>query len=433
MKKLFLLVAVVLTVRANTQPYLITFAGTGASTTVGTVKVENMMKGTTVNLSGDDILNLTGTVGIPSIENEKSMELKIYPNPMTDYSILKICPPVAGDAIITIYEITGKQVFQDQSYLENDNQEFRISGMNRGLYLIIFTGKTYKYSGKLLCTGKSNGKINFKKVSNNIQPNARKEPVKDYYGVKGTVEMEYTAGDRLKFTGTSTIYSTVMTDIPSSDKTITFNFIACSDGDNNNYSVVQMGSQVWMAENLRTTKYKKGSVIPLITDEIEWYNLKTPGYCWYNNDETTYKNTYGALYKWYTAQGDSLCPIGWHVPTDAQWKILEMFLGMTQDDADQNGMNRGTTEGGQLKETGTMHWLSPNTGATNATGFTAVPGGDRWTDGPFMDLGSQGFWWSSTEANPSVAWARFIVYNNSRIGRKKCWETDGCSVRCLKD
>ena len=101
--------------------------------------------------------------------------------------------------------------------------------------------------------------------------------------------MEYTTGDRLKFTGISGNYSTVKTDIPESDKTITFNFIACTDGDNNNYPVVEIGTQVWMAENLKTTKYSDGTDIPLVTSNTAWIPLTTPGYCWYNNNEATTK------------------------------------------------------------------------------------------------------------------------------------------------
>lgn len=110
--------------------------------------------------------------------------------------------------------------------------------------------------------------------------------------------MAYSTGDRLKFTGISGNYSTVKTDIPTSDKTLTFNFIPCTDGDNNNYPVVEIGSQVWMGENLKTTKYTDGSLIPLVSDGAAWAANYTPAYCWFNNDESIYDDTHGALYKY---------------------------------------------------------------------------------------------------------------------------------------
>jgi uncharacterized protein (TIGR02145 family) len=379
------------------------------------------MTGTTLTLNGDDILHLTETTGINSPENKQSSEIRIYPNPMTENSIIEVCPPVPGDAIITIHEITGKQIFRAKNYLEHGEQEFRISGMNSGLYLINIKGSTYQYSAKLLCTGKSNGTIKIEKVSNNVQSAEREKSEMDDKGVKGNVNMAYAPGDRLKFTGISGIYSTVMTDIPTSDKTIIFNFILCKDGDNNNYPIVAIGTQTWMAENLKTTKYKKGTDIPLVTDATAWAALTTPGYCWYNNDEAAYKNTYGALYNWYTVKTDSLCPTGWHVSTDAEWTTLSTSLGGS------------SFAGGKLKETGTAHWASPNTGATNETGFTALPGGWRYhVNGLFYDLNKIGNWWTSYQTPPvSIFW--YLQYVNPILARSGYSYKMGYSVRCLKD
>ena len=128
-----------------------------------------------------------------------------------------------------------------------------------------------------------------------------------------------------------------------------------NDVDGNTYNVVAIGTQVWMAENLKTTKYKNGTAIPLITDLTAWMSLTTPGYCWYDA-------TYGALYNFYTLSTGSLCPTGWHIPSDAEWTTLTDYLGGE------------TVAGGKLKETGTAHWTTPNSGATNAFGFKGLPG-----------------------------------------------------------
>jgi uncharacterized protein (TIGR02145 family) len=204
-----------------------------------------------------------------------------------------------------------------------------------------------------------------------------------------------------------------------------------SDIDGNVYNTVQIGDQCWMKENLKTTKYRNGTDIPLITDNIEWANLTTAGYCWYDNDEASYKNIYGALYNWFTVSTGNLCPTGWHVPTDDEWKQLEMYLGMSQSDADASGVTRGTDEGGKLKEAGTTHWASPNTGATNETGFTALPGGQR-EDGYFSEIGTKGRWWSSSESEQTSAWRRSMIDQSSTIYRTSHNKKIGYSVRCLR-
>jgi uncharacterized protein (TIGR02145 family) len=185
-----------------------------------------------------------------------------------------------------------------------------------------------------------------------------------------------------------------------------------SDIEGNVYHIVTIGTQVWMAENLKTTRYSNGTSIPLVTDNSAWGNLTTPGYCWYNNDEATYKNTYGALYNWYTINTGNLCPTGWHVPTDAEWTTLTTYLGGE------------SVAGGKLKETGTAHWTSPNIGATNESGFTALPGGDRIYDGTFYTIGSYGWWWSEGDARR---------LRDGNVFRSNSDKRDGFSVRCLRD
>ena len=195
-----------------------------------------------------------------------------------------------------------------------------------------------------------------------------------------------------------------------------------TDSDGNAYNTVKIGDQVWMAENLKTTKYNDGmTAIPLVTDNTAWSNLSTPGYCWYDNDEATYGDTYGALYNWYTVYTGNLCPTGWHVPSDADWTTLTTYLGGV------------SVAGGKLKETGTSHWNSPNTGATNESGFTALPGGDRYLDGLFYDVGDIGSWWSSTEYAPPHAFFRYLGYDDANVGGNYTNKKYGFSVRCVRD
>ena len=174
-----------------------------------------------------------------------------------------------------------------------------------------------------------------------------------------------------------------------------------------------------MAENLKTTKYNDGTAIPLVTDNNTWANLTTPAYCWYNNDATTYKSIYGARYNWYSVSTGKLCPTGWHVPTDAEWTILTSFLGGE------------SVSGAKMKETGTSHWGSPNTGATNESGFSAIPNGHRYDYGAFGGINDFDSWWSSTESTSYNAWYRYVYFDRINSARNNGDKPDGFSVRCI--
>ena len=194
-----------------------------------------------------------------------------------------------------------------------------------------------------------------------------------------------------------------------------------TDADGNVYGTVKIGNQVWLTENLRTTKYSDGSDIPLVTDSAAWSNLDTSGYCWNNNDSAANAQIYGALYNWYTVNTNKLCPSGWHVPTDTEWTVLTDYLG---------GL-----AGGRLKETGTAHWNDPNTDAINDSKFTALPGGRRFSSGAFAGIGSTGSWWSATEIDIGSAWRRKMLYYQGDVYREinSNYKELGFSVRCLRD
>jgi uncharacterized protein (TIGR02145 family) len=200
-----------------------------------------------------------------------------------------------------------------------------------------------------------------------------------------------------------------------------FTTFAAEDIDGNVYNSVTIGTQVWLKENLKTTKFNNGQEILPVPDKTDWENLTTPGYCWYNNDAVTYKSTYGALYNWFAVNNGNLCPSGWHLPTDLEWTALTNSLG---------GEN---IAGGKLKEEGTGHWSSPNTGATNETKFTALPGGCRNYAGGFIVLGGWGWWWSSTEASSTLAWVRRMTYNYNWVDRSGYSKNCGMSIRCVKN
>ena len=193
------------------------------------------------------------------------------------------------------------------------------------------------------------------------------------------------------------------------------------DVEGNVYHIVKIGTQVWTSENLKTSKYNDGTSIPLVTDNTDWGNLNSAGFCWYDNDSISYKNDYGALYNWNAVNSGKLAPIGWHIASDEDWTTLTAYLG------------GDSVAGGKLKEKGTIHWAVPNAGATNESGFTAIPGGYRHMNGEFFEIGQSSNLWSATHATTDNDYFRGIGYNYKYISRNSYNKRYGFSVRCVKD
>jgi uncharacterized protein (TIGR02145 family) len=196
---------------------------------------------------------------------------------------------------------------------------------------------------------------------------------------------------------------------------------------------VTIGTQIWSSTNLDVTTYRDGTPIPQVTDQAQWANLTTGAWCYYNNDPAN-GATYGKLYNWYAVAGiydaasaanpslrKKLAPTGWHIPSDAEWTTLTDFLG---------GI---LVAGGKMKSTGTALWVSPNTDATNSSGFTALPGGYRIYNDIFIDKGASGDWWSSTEGSSTNAFERSLYFNLASVYRLNRIKSAGGSVRCVKD
>ncbi|MEI6436426.1 MAG: fibrobacter succinogenes major paralogous domain-containing protein [Bacteroidota bacterium] len=186
-----------------------------------------------------------------------------------------------------------------------------------------------------------------------------------------------------------------------------------------------------MAENLKTTKYNDNTAIPNITADATWASATTGAYSDYSNDPVN-STTYGRLYNWYAVDnnaatkvasngGKNVCPTSWHIASYGEWTTLTTYLGGE------------TVAGGKLKETGTTYWTTPNTGATNETNFTALPGGDRVGNGTYGYIGSYGYWWSSTVYSAADAWLRAMGYNYPNVSSYSYNKRTGFSVRCVRD
>jgi uncharacterized protein (TIGR02145 family) len=321
--------------------------------------------------------------------------------------------------IIGIVDLSGKTVYQTSALLSTGRHRFRVSGMSRGMYFVKVTGKNYTWSTRLISQSNLQSQAVIEYVSS--ESNTPGCPLKS---VAATIDMPYTNGDQLLFKGISGIYSTIVPDVPASSKTITFNFVACTDNEGNNYTIVEIGAQIWMAENLNVGARINGSIDQTNNSIIEKY-------CYDDNEANC--NTYGGLYQWdesiqyLTTPGvQGICPTGWHLPTDGEWTTLTSYLGGE------------SIAGGKMKSTGTIEagtglWYSPNTGAMNSSGFTAVPAGYCISDGTFVNIGHSGTWWSSSEYNTDYAWHRSMYYNASNVNSSSFGKSTGFSVRCLRD
>lgn len=245
-----------------------------------------------------------------------------------------------------------------------------------------------------------------------------------------TVTLTATHEDYTTANRTKVISLNKSTNATNGNSTAVFNstktFGTMIDQEGNVYKTIIIGTQTWMAENLRTTIYRDGTAIPKVTDQVAWRVLTTDGCCPYNYDGTADAvsvATYGRLYNWYAVtDGHNISPEGWHVPTDAEWNTLTTQLGGE------------SVAGGKMKETDKHHWIAPNTDASNESGFTALPSGFRdGFDGEFYGLRNGGGYWSSTTNGAEGAYFRSIYYNSAvayRYGFLKTW---GFSIRCVKD
>lgn len=195
-----------------------------------------------------------------------------------------------------------------------------------------------------------------------------------------------------------------------------------TDQDGNIYKTITIGFQTWMAENLRTTKYNDGKAIHNIKDNDEWKTISSGAYCNYNN---TISNdtiaTYGRLYNWHAVNTTKLCPSNWHIPTESEWLELTDYLGEQK------------ISGGKMKEAGTLHWKSPNNGATNESGFTGFPSGFRFDDRGYYGISTDAVWWSATEDNIYTAWFQGLYYRDTASYTGTNNKYFGFSIRCIKD
>lgn len=413
--------------KLSAQEYVISFQASGASSTIDNVLVQNVTKGTATTLTGTDILQLSATnLGINPGNISWQNNIKVYPNPFTNESTVTFNATESGIATIELFDVSGQKVFSAKRSLSQGTQTFTMKGVGRGNYVLRVQAEKYSLVTKFVSINPAHSAITLR-----FQDVPGVDKGLHIKSTSAGKYFQYSEGDILIITGSSGCFSTIVPLLPTGDTLITFNFAPCIDANGNSYAVVQIGNQLWMAENLHTGKYQTGEDVNLVPDNRAWSGMTTGAYCSYSSLETN-SDIYGHLYNWYAATDSrSIAPHGWHVPSDAEWH--RMILAIDKDATLTDGVAESFIAGGMLKETGTSLWSSPNEGATNEFGFSALPAGSRYSNGTYNFLNTYAHWWCTDQKTDANAWLRYIPNDWTDFERIAVEKKFGLSLRCVQD
>lgn len=435
--------ALLLSTTLSAQSIGLTFTANlnGNHQTLDSILVMDLTAEDDTMLYAPDTLLTLGATGMTAIDRAALPRIGAFPNPMTGKSTILLEAADVGPAFLEVTDMEGHRLAQWQGKLAVGLHEFEYNSGAQGTQLVrsIIGGRSLVTKLVSLSGDSRSGTL----AHRSQRPTAA--------GRTRSLEGVWAPGDQLRIigygsttvNGTSIRVGGAIEDAAtvSSDYNLTmYAGIPCTeqpfvtDVDGNTYRTVRIGNQCWMAENLRTSHYNDGALIPNVTDNAEWAQATTAAWCNYQNDPG-YDATFGKMYNWYALAVPNIAPVGWHVPTDTEWQQLELELGMPPADLDiQGGSNRGgaANVGGKMKTIDT--WSTQNLGATNETGFSGLPGGERNTDsGLFDSLGDYGFWWSATEGQVDYAYLRGLQFMITGVYRDLINEGTACSVRCVKD
>lgn len=391
--------------------YTISFSGSGASNTLDSVVVQNLTKGSNITVFSGSDLTLSDITSIGNQHVDKRA-LCVYPNPIVDKSNISFYVSNQGEVQLNVFDFNGKVLIVKKMNLQEGLNTFQLS-LQKGSYMLEAKGNGFSYSSKVVSKSAQ-------KLTSDITYLGLMTPKSVLRHSLTDAVMLYTSGDQLIFKGMSGNYSTLVSDIPTSSKTINFEFVECKDASGKFYTTTKIGTQTWMAQNLAYLP----SVNAKMDGSEDTGSASNPFYYVYGYDGTdvnaakatsSYATT-GVLYNWLAAKASA--PQGWHIPTDAEWTILSDYLGGITAAGDKMRLSTG--------------WSNQVAGAFNSSCFSAMAVGDRKKD-DFINSSFVGYWWSATEYVSADAWIRYIAYNNSALVRQYYFKYYGFSVRCVKD
>jgi len=403
---------------ANSQQINLSFVGSADAHTLDSVIVVNMNTLENVTLNGTDALLLSENTNVIKI-NDTNKGVNIFPNPSADVFNIEFSTENVSLTVFSITDITGKMVYNKNTELNKGIHHLQISSLTKGIYFVAIKNTETVLSSILISESDQSGQVKVQLSTKSIK-DACSKPVS-----RSIVSMEYHTGERLMFVGFAENMKMATTFVPIIDAEIQLNFHSALDGDFNQYTTVEIGNQVWFAENLKTSKFTDESIISNVTDNNLWNQAVGPAMCWFNNQEAN-ANLYGGLYNWLTLDpalnGDrNVCPAEWHVASLSDWTELINYAGGLEN------------AGAKLRTTGIGMWPSPNSEATNEFAFSIVPAGNRYFEGMFYSLNSVSLIWTGTPSDNTNANYVYFPPNSSSILSGTSEKLQGFSIRCIKD
>jgi len=434
-----------------TMELTFTAQNNGQYVPLDSIFIENLTQGgDTILYAPDTVLLLDYVTGIGENETMERNTFAVsqnYPNPFKGKTEVNLFLPEKDDIKITIRDILGRKLAHYENTINRGNHTFAFYSGKEKYYLLTVTGNQISQTIKMLNAGSQMANDAKCKIdytgSNGNASGFKSKRVKNNFG--------FNLGDELMFiayasTAIGNLGSAVVVDTPEMNTIYEFDIIGglrcpgmptLTDVDGNTYNTLQIGTQCWMKENIKTTTYQNGTPIPNVTDDDTWADLTTGAYVWYDND-ISWKDSYGALYNWFTTvDPNELCPEGWHVPTHDEWTALTDYIGGTSSPHGnelKSCRQMNSPLGGGCNASEHPRWDQHNTHyGTDDYGFSGLPGGLRDYLGTFHFIGYSGGWWSSTEDSSSSAWSRYLKDNYGDVNVTNNPKRRGRSVRCLRD
>lgn len=414
---LFVLINFILT-NLTAQDIVITFLCKDKTNTIDSIKVIKVASGETALIKGSNTIYLnsifTGTKILPSNLEEPI----VFPNPFVNQTKLKFYSNQNDNIEVLLINAKGQIVAKRSQKILRGLHILNISVQSEGPHFINVEGEQIKFSQKIIST---KNRANANEI--------------EYLGYSSSIKVEksavYENDDLIYFFIYSGENITKIADLATKSKTYEVEFYKCKDADENIYPIIQIGVQWWMAENLKTTHYSDGTKIPLIDNTNSWFRLmmNDEGMCYYD-DSFAYSDIYGALYT--GASAIKACPEGWHLSSDNEWKQMEIYLGMSQKEADANNL-RGSYEGSKLAGNSKLWGQGDLERDINfgITGFSILPGGFRDGEGNFCSTSAHASFWTAIGDDASEY--RYFYFGTAGIYRRWNFSDNGRSIRCVKD
>lgn len=407
---------------------------------MSSIHVENLTQGgDTTLIAPDTVLVLEEYVGIAEeIINRSFTVSACFPNPIVEKGQVNLHLSESKKLQLTVSDVNGRVHLKEHYDLQKGEHSFSFFPGSERLYLLRVQTDEDCQTIKIFNGSDLAGTCS---LAHNIDL----VPRSNLKSVDNITSFIYNSGDKLKVTASSNLGNRTITCTPQNDQTYYFSYTGntcpgvptVTDFEGNTYNTVKIGTQCWMKENLKTTRYSNGSGISNVTNNSSWENLTSGAYAWFNHN-AGYKDIYGAQYNWFaTIDARGLCPNGWHVPVKDDWAILKNYVWDTSDfyaNELKSSRQDGSPLGGHCNTNEHPRWDANAThNGTDDHGFSGLPAGSRDFNGQFDDLGEKAIWWTATETSNSSAWYYGLNYNKGKVYVVGTSKEYGFSVRCIKD